>query len=141
MHLSIKERCDELQQAKEHLSEEFVQRRKDGIANMLKSLVPAGNSEIAAIQDANGEIWTDAENIARVLNEHWQATFDQKATDRALRSKWLEKIRGKCMVDKDRLRPTRAEVREIIVEAPSSAAGPDGIPFVAYRKAVGVATD
>ena len=90
MHISIKERAEELQRTKASLPEAVVEERKKGIAKSLKSLLPAGSKDIAAIQDADGNIWTNDADIADVLNQHWQKTFDKKETNEQLRRVWLQ---------------------------------------------------
>jgi hypothetical protein len=58
-----------------------------------------------------------------------------------LRQRWLEEVRDKFSVSKKRLRPTRTIVRQVIQECANSAAGPDAVPFEAYKKGGGTVVD
>jgi hypothetical protein len=85
------------------------------------------------MMDEDGKIATDASEIVKVLNSHWQKVFSHQATDRELRMSWLEIVKGKFRTSKEKLRPTRDIVRRVIQESGSAAPGPDGVPFEVYR--------
>ena len=141
MQLSIKERADELNKIKTQLPEHVAQQKAKAIGAQLKKLLPGGCSDISAMINEDGEICTKAEDIARLLNKHWQATFDEKSTDTELRKKWLQRVHGKMRVDKESLRPTRKDVEEAIHTSAASAPGPDLIPFEVYKNAGSAVVD
>ena len=129
----IGERVRELRQTKANLPAEIYERRKHGISRQLKKLLPAGtNNELSIVKDTNGQLFTDNVNIARILTEHWQATFDTKATNVELRSKWLERIRYRLQVQLKDLRPTDDDIEKVLKGLHDSAAGPDGISTGIY---------
>ena len=139
MHADIQERTDELRQMRKNLPAYVIEQKKKGIACALKKMLPGGSSEISAMNDSSAGIVTSPAGIAECLNNHWQRVLDSKNTDQALRMEWLEELRGKFRVSKNELRPTRKVVRQIIKEAPTSASGPDAVPFAVYKAAGEVA--
>ena len=89
---------------------------------------------IAAIRNpTDGEIVSDPQGIARVLTEHWQKVFNAKSTDVGLRQSWIHRLRNKMDVSLDELRPTMEDVEDVLKNLPTSAPGPDGIPFKVFR--------
>ena len=141
MHSSIGGRVQELRQAKTSLPAEIYQRRKKCIARQLKRLLPAGTTnEISIIKDSTGQRFTNSADIARVLTEHWQSTFDVKPTNRHLREQWLERVRDRFKVGLDDLRPTDTDVEKVFANLHDSAAGPDGIPTGIYMHIKGMVT-
>lgn len=66
---------------------------------------------------------------------------DVKDTNKFKRATWLEEIRNKFRVSKEKLRSTKEEVKRVINDVPSSASGPDAIPYEAYRKVSGLAVE
>ena len=59
-----------------------------------------GAGNIAAMQYSDGTIATNPADIAGLINEHWQRTFNEKWTSKTLRKKWLQRIKGKFACDK-----------------------------------------
>jgi len=106
MQEDIRERTEELRQVKNNLPEYDIERRRRGIANKLKKMLPGGVSEISAMSDDSGEIVTAPEDIAGCLNNHWQRILDKRHTDPIKRMEWLEEVRNKLRVSKEQLRPT-----------------------------------
>jgi hypothetical protein len=133
MRSDIKERAKELRHVRGHLPETIYEQRKRGILASLKSLVPGGSKEIAAMTREDETIATEAKDIASLLNMHWQQVFNHKPTNAKLRSSWLQNVRGKFRVSKEKLRPSRRIVRDVIANCGSSAPGPDAVPFEIYR--------
>ena len=140
MHSDIGERVLELKQTKETLPADIYERRKNGIARRLKQLIPAGTAnELSIIKDAGGHMFTDKANIARILTEHWQSTFNMKPTDDQLRGAWLERIRNRFKADLDDLQPTDYDIDNVFSNLRDSASGPDGISTGIYMHLEGLA--
>lgn len=129
-HTSTKERIDELKQLRRHLPEHAYHQRKNNILTQLRKLMPGTCGSIAAMKDTRtDEIYTDDENIARLLTDHWQNVFSRKMTDKALRDEWLQRMKEKLKLNLDDLMPTLEDVEYVLSNLPSSSPGPDGIPF------------
>ena len=107
----------------------------------MKSMSPGSDTEISAMSDDNGQIFTEPADLARLINEHWQRTFNKKETDSQLRREWLKSVAGMFDLSKEDLRPTRKDVEHAIKEAGTSAPGPDTIPFQVYRQMGVIAVD
>ena len=135
MQTDIRERAEELKKIRNQLPEEIYEHRKRGIANTLKRMLPAGTSEMAAMINGEGKVITEAGDIAACLKDYWQDVFAHKDTDCTLRRSWLEGVEDAHKVSKERLRPTKSIVRQVIKDAATSAAGPDRVPFEVYKKA------
>ena len=133
MKSDIQVRADELKRLRASLPETIYEQRKKGVLASLKSMAPGGCGDIAAMMDEDGKIATDASEIAKVLNSHWQKVFSHQATDRELRMSWLEIVKDKFRTSKEKLRPTRDIVRRVIQDSGSAAPGPDAVPFEVYR--------
>ena len=81
--------------------------------------------------------------MAKILEEHWQATFTKQHTWKKKREVWLKeegerKNSLKQMLEK--IDPDRWEVKQEHVDkairiSGNSAPGPDGIPYTAWRRA------
>ena len=141
MRSDIQARADELRKTRETLPEVVYDQQKKGILNLLKSMIPGSSKDIAAMTGDDGKVTTDTADIAKLLNQHWQKVFSRNATNRALRSEWLEHVRGKFRVSKEQLRPSKDIVRKVIAESGSSAPGPDSVPFEVYRSLGEVAVE
>jgi hypothetical protein len=133
MQIDVRERAEELRQIRANMPDDAYESKKKGIADSLRRMMPGGTAEVAALKSSSGVIVTKAEDIARVLNEYWQEVFASKPTNSPLRRTWLERIRGKFKVGKQRLTPTREIVEQAIRDTVPSASGPDGIPFDVYK--------
>jgi endonuclease/exonuclease/phosphatase family metal-dependent hydrolase len=135
MRSEIGDRVQELKSVKSTTPLEIYERRKISITRQLKMLIPAGSSsEIAIIKDQDGNLFSDSSNIARILAEHWQKTFEDQPTNATLRAEWLERIRDRFKVDLQELRPIEQDVKKVFDNLRDSAAGPDGIPTGVYMK-------
>ena len=136
---STQSRLAELRTIKEHLPENVYSQRKANILRSLRKLMPGGASQIEAVRDEDtGEVLSDPLDIGRILTKYWQQVFDKKQTNSALRRKWLDKLKAKLEISLDDLRPTRADIDQVLNQLPNSAPGPDGIPFSAFRRIKGI---
>ena len=105
------------------------------ILNRLKKLANCGCGELSAVKDPqDGLIKTGGADIAIALTRHWQDVFEHRRTDQHLRSDWLSEWSNTQRVPLDSLYPTVEDVLLVLQHLPSSASGPDGIPFVVYSK-------
>ena len=86
------------------------------------------------MKDKHGELHTDPCGIAPCLSEHWQEVFNEKQTDKRLRQRWMRHVRDRFKTSVSDLRPSEQDVDTILESLPSSASGPDGIPFAVYGK-------
>jgi hypothetical protein len=111
MQTDIRKRAEELEETRAGLPEQIYEHRKKDIITRLKRMLPAGSVEISAMVNESGDVVTSVPEIAKALDFHWQKVFDAKTTDQALRVRWLQDLRGKLHVSKDRLSPTREVVK------------------------------
>ena len=95
MNTDINERIQELSACRNSLTEESYERRKICITARLKRVIPAGpKAEILIMKDKQGQIFTEASEIAAVLSAHWQEVFSQKTANQELRGAWLEHVKN-----------------------------------------------
>ena len=130
--IAVKDRVLELKRVRNDLPQYVYEQRKRSILGALKRLAPGGASCLAAVKDQNGDICCDPQSIAAALCTHWQSVFNVKETNPTLRAQWLASTRALFEGSMDELIPTREDVERILRHLPSSACGPDGIPFEAY---------
>ena len=91
-------------------------------------------SSVESIREASsGEVVTDPIRIGEALTDYWQKIFDDKPTDALLREQWLNRFRSRCnhTFSLEELTPTQEDVDKVLDNLPTSAPGPDGIPFSA----------
>ena len=134
MRTDIAERVQELRTCKCQLRSEIYDRKKLSIVRKLKSLLPAGGfHEIVIIKDESGALHTCPEKIAEELRKYWQNVFNKGPTDKNLRRKWLDHVRGKMRVALEELRPNMDDVKVVFENLNDSTPGPDGIPSGIYK--------
>ena len=66
--------------------------RKQNILTKLKRLQPGSAAGIGAVEDEEGQIHTDTNNIIRTLTEHWSKTFNSTDIDHNLLDQWLDTV-------------------------------------------------
>ena len=103
-----------MQKLERSLPREQVQRKQTKIQSSLRRLTPGGSAEIGAVLKEDGEIVTEANEIADALKKHWQETFSGKSTDPVLRREWLQRIRNKFKVDAGALKPIINDAKDAI---------------------------
>ena len=104
---------------------------------VLYRMSPTGIGSCAGIVDSSGIVRTDSGGKAEALNQHWQATFEDKSTPGADCSMFADAIRGIHSCTENEVMPTMEDIETSVTTSPNSATGVDGIPFRAYRKIVG----
>jgi endonuclease/exonuclease/phosphatase family metal-dependent hydrolase len=133
---STQERIAELRSSRSSLPDQIYKQRKDGILGALKRLIPGSGAKIESIRDASsGGVVSEPMRIAQVLTEYWQQVFDDKPTNAKLREQWLKRFRGRNNFNFTvaELTPTDEDVDTVFKNLPTSAPGPDGIPFAAWK--------
>jgi hypothetical protein len=141
MRTDIRDRSNELREARESLPEHLIAQKKNDIASRLKRMLPGGNVDIAAMVDSSGSVVTDDLGIADILNSHWQKVFARRPTNQTMRAQWLQEMRGKFKVGVDQLRPSRELIRKVIQNAHPSACGPDAIPFEVFKRSLSISVE
>ena len=133
---STQERINELRNIRSMLPDHIYRQRKENILNTLKGLIPGSPNKIESIrEEATAEVVSDPTRIGKVLTEYWQRVFDDKPTNASLRREWLDRFRKrlKRTFSVGELRPTMEDVISVLSSLPTSAPGPDGVPFSAFK--------
>ena len=134
-HTSVKERIESLRNDRSNLPEFIYAQRKENILRKLRRLLPGSSGNINAVKDPlTDTVTTDPLEIADILTNYWQTVFDKKDTDAALRSCWIRRLTQRLKVSLEDLLPSRADVDLVLDNLPSSASGPDGIPFAVFSR-------
>ena len=83
----------------------------------------------------------DTEGMGTALRDHWAAVFTKKDIDEDLLRKWTDEDIGpdKIRAPDYRWKVRLAHVKKAIKITNNSSPGPDGIPYVAWRKAADIA--
>ena len=118
-------------------SEDLQRNRKSRIQAKLQRLKPGTANTIAVLLCANGQLATDAKSIAKELHRHWHITFQAKPMDEDLLQKWLrEEIgdNGPFQNNSTDLEILPEDLQKAIKNAPATMPGPDGIPYLAWKK-------
>ena len=125
---------------------ERAARAKKKYSHILYKLMPGRGGAVQAVQKKNGELATDADDMAATLRTHWSEVFTAKGVDTQLLRTWLDDDRAareetssssssgapSHQVLRD-LRITKRHVQKAIGTSKDSAPGPDGIPYRAWR--------
>ena len=117
--------------------EEHVQRNRRSRAQVrLNRLKPGNCGTVAALKCADGSMAISPDAIAHELRRHWAEVFSYKAHDEPTLHAWLhEELGSDCPFGEDVNWEVSIEhVLHAIKVAPGTAAGPDGIPYKAWKK-------
>ena len=134
------------------MDDQVRQRKKEQILTKLKRLVPGTTACLAAVQSPEGEIITEPKEMAELLRRHWASVFSRKGIHEAKLCEWLSEEFGAfediTLVHlglPDRASPRwiarRQDIAKAISLAASSAPGPDGIPYEAWKTLGDLAID
>ena len=108
--------------------------RREHLGKRLKKLLPSTTGGIHVLWH-DGEVITDADEIADILARHWEKVFrtrnDRDIRNHPLKDKWYNE-RNRMQVRNPDL--TDEHVKLALKNSNNSAPGPDGIPYSAYRK-------
>ena len=126
------------------LDPQELQLRRQRMQVRLRRLMPGTSSSLAAVRTEDGRIVTDPGDIAEALRNHWAEVFRRKELDATTLEEWLLQDFGACPAGPDgaplpsprdrRWRLCPRDVGCALRSSPDTSPGPDGIPFVAYRR-------
>jgi len=131
-----------LHQASEEEDEGLWDRRRNSVARQLRRLKPGAATGLVALKKRNGNVTTDPQEIAKELEEYWQEIFKKKEVDEKRLRAWLEEecdeegsVKSLLMKVEDKeWSLEHHHAKKAIDNSGDSAPGPDGIPYVAWRK-------
>ena len=130
---------EELQaiQADNGVVDEHVQKNRRAKAQVrLNKLRPGNSSSIAAIKCADGSMATTPEAIAEELRIYWGEVFSHREHDAGTLNQWFqEELCGQQVFPQDTCWDIELQnVEHALKVAPSTAPGPDGIPYKAWKR-------
>ena len=111
-------------------------KHKEHILVKLKRLLPGACNSVAAIQQEDGSVTDNAEEMAQALRTHWKKVFRAETIDPARSRDWWGVLghRGETTPPNPaEWRTRRADVKKALRLAGNTTPGPDGIPFQAWR--------
>jgi hypothetical protein len=121
-----------------------LKQRRSQVLLQLKRVAPGRAAALAAVEDLNGDICTDGPSIAGALRNHWQDTFAARRLDRHTRQAWLRDDAAcpnglhaaaqPLLANPTAWRLRKSDVQRALALTSSSAPGPDGIPYAAWRR-------
>ena len=125
-------------------SAEEMQSRRNRAHQLLRRLSPGRSTTLPAVLHPDGRVVTDPAEMAEALRLHWQEAFKERPLSTPKLQEWLAEdiprvpggstVPGLPAQDSDFWVVGQKHVEESIKVSPNSAPGPDGIPFVAWRK-------
>ena len=135
----IADRVQELNFAKSHLPEYEYHHRKEGILRRLQLTIPSARNARLAVQTDNG-ITTEPKEMAAALKEHWSRVFCARPVgNKQVMQQWLRDtpygFHEQRWQENSKWIVTQDDVEKAILCSNNSAPGPDGIPYMAWRKA------
>ena len=135
---------EELHRDMTELPEEEKQQRRSRIHKLLQRLSPGRTSSVPAVMGEDGQILTDPKEMAEALRKHWKDVFSPRRVDEARLQAWLQEDmhRDNLPEKHDPIwNITRHDIQTAVRRSPDSATGPDGIPFLAWRRLGPLAID
>jgi len=112
--------------------------RRQKVQARLKTLRPGSCNSIAALQTADGHIIAEPAAIATELQRYWKDVFSAKAAEQSTMCTWFtEELgsggpwTGSTCSDWE---IQRCSMRRAIQKSSKSAPGPDGIPYLAWKR-------
>ena len=133
---------DELGKVKDLAKEDLfkAQRQRQKNTKLIFRLSPGRGGSIGALEDSRGNLIIDKDSMAEELRRHWKETFTSRQIDRDLLRDWLQEDQDKLPADAGiTCSPTefnvrRRHVRHALANTNNSSPGPDGIPFLVWRR-------
>lgn len=128
-------RLHELSAARKLNSAEYTSKKEQRLVR-LKRMLPGSTTALSAMEDpVSCQATSDPKEMARLLIEHWGRILTAKPVDRQLLSRWLRDLPDKVPQAADACWTlTREHVAESRRRSHETSPGPDGIPYMAYRK-------
>ena len=118
-------------------------RCRDSIQTKLRRLVPGGTTTLKAMRTAAGAVTTDPREMAAALCDHWGDTFASKPVAQVRLAEWLHEVfpdggnsrtvAGLPEHGANDWNVQRADIEDAINKSGDTMAGPDGIPYAAWR--------
>jgi len=132
----------ELHLASEADGEEGITARRGGIARRIRKLKPGASSGLLAIKTSDGRISTDPQEIATELERYWRKVFRREPINVHKLARWLEEEGSQegsmrrlvQAVDSAEWDIGAQHVRKALDCSKDTMPGPDGIPYVAWRR-------
>ena len=137
----MRARLEQLQRDVAQLPPEVAARRRSSVMRSLSRLVPGKASTMRAVECADGSLAVEPDRMAEALRMHWGRVFSAKPVRDHLVEDWLTEDRadpnGFCAALAPELGKQwnirRRDIAAAVAQASPSAAGPDGLPYVAWQ--------
>eukprot|EP00959_Pyramimonas_sp_CCMP1952_P013331 281131-Pyramimonas_sp.AAC.1 len=133
------------------LPDNVLRQRRSQVLLQLKRIAPGRSTSLSAVAGADGALRTDGPGMAAALKEHWRDTFSARALDRTRRREWFCEDAGRAnglraaarqmLGDTSAWQLRRSDIRRAVSLTTSSAPGPDGVPYLAWRRLGALAVD
>lgn len=113
--------------------------RKNSIGSRLARLGRSTqNTGIFAMQDPSGQVQTDTEQIAEMLQNHWRTVFQGRPIDEPKLEAWMRVAERagaqRLTAPASSWRLRTKDVQRALRIAGNSRPGPDGVPYEAWRR-------
>ena len=123
------------------VGDEIKNREKENIFRRFKRLYPGGSDSLGRISKDQREIVTSGAQMAEALTQHWRKVFQNTDIDESLLKDWLEAEyppvgdweKRIAEGGRQKWKVTKQDIKKAIARTGASAAGPDGIPYKAWR--------
>jgi ribonuclease HI/exonuclease III len=106
-------------------------RHKFNFLRHAKNTLPGSRGHLTMLVDADGHSVTSAQEIAQNLKEAWEPIWKRKRVSKRTIHKYLERYPKRLSSEVKEI--DIGVVRAAIRSSGNTSAGPDGIPFLAYR--------
>jgi hypothetical protein len=132
------------------LQAESDEDRRQGLQNSinqkLSRLRPGTSSCLQAMISPQGDVLTSHAEMAALLRDHWARVFTAPTADDAAATRWAQLVSNRTAALGSTRRPaawepTRADLSRALRLTNNSAAGPDGIPYLAWRRIPSITLD
>ena len=135
--ISILDEIKDIQREAAEVGEDGTANRRSKVQSRLKNLRPGNCGAIAAVRCQDGSIAITQEDIAQELRRHWKEVFSERPIDFAKLREWFKEdlpVDGLPRWSEGDLDLLRKDIEDAIKRSPNSMPGPDGIPYIAWRK-------
>ena len=139
-----REELEALHAALPDLEPELAHRRRGAIMRKIRRLAPGRAAAVAALEDIDGTVQTSPDAVARILRRHWGDVFSARHLCPNNVTNWLQEDLGAVdglstalkplLSDYQLWRVRQDDISSAISCTSTSAPGPDGIPYVAWRR-------
>jgi exonuclease III len=141
IHLARDHALEELRASSVDLQKESTaQNTRQKNERLLSRLAPGRTACISAVRNTAGEIRSDTEGMVKPLRDHWKETFRKKGVDRPLLNRWIREGASEAERCTDIPDLNRNHIKQAIDMSKNTSPGPDGIPFLAWKRLKGLAS-